>query len=470
MNRQRVKILAALEELNADVVGLIEMENTPGVEPAADLVAGLNDLMGPGTYDYIDTGVIGTDAIRLGFIYKPGIVQPVGDHAILDSMVDPRFDDTRNRPMLSQTFDEVATGARVTVSVNHLKSKGSACAGDPDNGDGQGNCNLTRAAAAEAIADFLAEDPTGSGDPDHLIVGDLNAYDHEDPIDALVETGYTDLVKKFGGEFAYGYVFDGKVGYLDHALSNESLTPQVTGASEWHINADEPDVLDYNLDFGKPASSFSPDPYRSSDHDPVLVGLNLNVAPTVEASFGEGFFQCWADDATLTVEITDANEDDTHTVTVDWGDGTEPTIVGTDERTVTLTHTYAAAGTYTATVTVMDSLGEVDQTTVEATVAYATDGIGAPFKNSERTAKDGSTVPVKVELRDCDGSEPTDLDPTITVTQGDAVVLEATMGYVDGNWQYNLRTRDLDGPGQYTVTITVPETGQTVTGSLTVRR
>lgn len=286
--RQRVKIVNAIAELDADVVGLMEMENTPGVEPAADLVEGLNDLLGEGTYDFIDTGVIGTDAIRLGFLYKAGTVRPVGDFAILDTEVDPRFLDDRNRPMLTQTFDEVATGARVTVSVNHLKSKGSACTGDPDLVDGQGNCNLTRVAAAEAIVDFLASDPTASGDPDHLVIGDLNSYDHEDPIHALVEAGYTDLVRLFGGDEAYGYVFDGKVGYLDHALSNASLTPQVTGAAEWHINADEPDILDYNLDFGRPDTFFTSDLYRSSDHDPVLVGLDLDPALT-------GL--CYADDA-----------------------------------------------------------------------------------------------------------------------------------------------------------------------------
>jgi uncharacterized protein len=275
-DRQRVKIIEAIAELDADVVGLMEMENSTGVEPAADLVEGLNELVGAGTYDFIDTGVIGTDAIRLGFLYKPGTVRPAGDYAILDTSVDPRFIDTLNRPMLTQTFDEIATGDRVTVSVNHLKSKGSACTGDPDTGDGQGNCNLTRTAAAEAIAEFLSGDPTRSGDPDHLIIGDLNSYDLEDPIKALEDSGYTDLVRLYGGDFAYGYVFDGKVGYLDHALSNTSLSPQVTGASEWHINADEPDILDYNLDFGRPATFFSPDQYRSSDHDPVLVGLDLD--------------------------------------------------------------------------------------------------------------------------------------------------------------------------------------------------
>ncbi len=276
--RQRAKLVAALAELDADVVGLMEMENTTGVEPAADLVAGLNDRLGAGTYDYVDTGVVGTDAIRLGFLYKPATVSPVGETAVLDASVDPRFDDTRNRPMLTQTFD-TATGAaeRFTVSVNHLKSKGSACSGDPDTGDGQGNCNGTRTAAAEAIVDYLAGDPTGSGDLDHLVIGDLNAYDHEDPVRALEAGGFADQVKRFGGERAYGYVFDGRAGYLDHALANASLAGQVTGTAEWHINADEPDILDYDTSFKPDAvdAIHAPDAYRSSDHDPVLVGLDL---------------------------------------------------------------------------------------------------------------------------------------------------------------------------------------------------
>ena len=289
LQRQRAKIVAALAALDADVVGLMEMENTPGVEPAADLAAGLNEVLGAGTYDYVDTGVIGTDAIRLGLLYKPGVVTPAGGFDVLDSTDDPRFVDTANRPMLTQTFDTVADGARFTVSVNHLKSKGSACAGDPDTGDGQGNCNLTRTAAAEAIVDHLATDPTGSGDPDFLIIGDLNSYDREDPIDALVAGGFTDEVKRFGGEYAYGYVFDGQVGYLDYALASASLDAQVTRAQEWHSNADEPSVLDYDTSF-KPEevdALYAPDPYRSSDHDAVLVGLDLAAPePPVATCFG----------------------------------------------------------------------------------------------------------------------------------------------------------------------------------------
>jgi predicted extracellular nuclease len=291
LQRQRAKIVDAISRLDADVVGLMEMENTTGVEPAADLAAGLNDLLGGDVYGFVDTGVIGTDAIRTGFLYQKATVRPVGDFAVLDSSVDPRFLDTRNRPALAQTFDEVASGDRFTVAVNHLKSKGSACndIGDPDLNDGQGNCNLTRTAAAEALADWLATDPTQSGDPDRLIIGDLNSYDHEDPITALTDAGYTDLVKDFGGEYAYGYVFDGQVGYLDHGLANPSLRPQVTGAAEWHLNADEPDILDYDTSFKGPNEDalYEPNAYRSSDHDAVLIGLTLDSA-TPEACYTDG--------------------------------------------------------------------------------------------------------------------------------------------------------------------------------------
>jgi predicted extracellular nuclease len=288
--RQRAKILAALTAIEADVFGLIEMENTPGVEPAADLVAGLNAEFGAGTYDYIDTGVVGTDAIRNGFVYDTTTVRPVGDFAILDSSVDPRFDDQRSRPVIAQTFEEIATGERFTVAVNHLKSKGSPCPEAPNEGDGQGNCSDVRLAAAEAMVDWLATDPTGSGDEDVLIIGDLNAYDHEDPIDAIIggpddELGtaddYVDLIREFIDEFEYSYVFDGFVGYLDYALANAPMLDQVTGTTVWHINADEPDILDYDTSYKSDAQDalYAPDAFRSSDHDPVIVGLSLGAEP-----------------------------------------------------------------------------------------------------------------------------------------------------------------------------------------------
>ncbi len=291
--RQRTKLLAALSGIDTAVIGLIEIENTPDVEPLADIVDGLNSMPGVSPYAYIDTGVIGTDAIRVGMIYQPGLVTPVGDFKLLTTAVDPRFLDNYNRPTLAQTFEENSTGARFTMVVNHLKSKGSDCndIGDPDTGDGQGNCNLTRMSAARAMVDWLATDPTGSGDPDFIIMGDLNSYAMEDPINAILAgpddmlrtaDDYANLILQYQGVFAYSYVFDGQNGYLDHALANGRLAAQVTGATEWHVNADEPDVLDYDMTFKPPAQEalYESNAYRSSDHDATIVGLNL--APTTD--------------------------------------------------------------------------------------------------------------------------------------------------------------------------------------------
>jgi len=277
--RQRDKLFAALAEIDADVVGLIEIENDPADAALSDFVAGLNAVVGDDTYDYVPTGPIGTDAIRVALIYKVASVSPVGAHAILDSSVDGRFIDDKNRPVLAQSFFDNTAGGTVTIAVNHFKSKGSACndVSDPDTGDGSGNCNLTRTAAAEALVDWLATDPTGSGVDNFLVIGDLNSYDKEDPIDALVSGGYVDLISSFLGEDAYSYVFDGQIGYLDYALANTTLNDRVTGVSIWHINADEPDLIDYDTSFKAAAQDaiYAPDAYRSSDHDPVIVGLDL---------------------------------------------------------------------------------------------------------------------------------------------------------------------------------------------------
>ncbi len=189
----------------------------------------------------------------------------------------------------------MATGARLTVVVNHLKSKGSGCgAGDDDTTTGQGNCNGTRTRPPKPS-------PTGSPPirPDpatrtSLIIGDLNSYAKEDPIVALQDAGYTDLVAEFGGPSAYGFVFDGQLGYLDHGMSNASLTPQVTGAAEWHINADEIPLFDYNDDVRSAGEAtfeeesdvfplYEANQFRSSDHDPVIVGLDLPAGAAAPA-------------------------------------------------------------------------------------------------------------------------------------------------------------------------------------------
>jgi predicted extracellular nuclease len=275
--RQLEKTVTALRMLDSDVIGLIELENNAS-ESLQRIVDALNAEVSVGSYDFVDTGTIGDDAIKTGFIFRPGTISLAGSPAILDSSIDARFDDSRNRPALAQTFAENSGNARLTIVVNHLKSKGSSCAasGDPNLGDGQGNCNATRNNAAAAIADWLATDPTSSGDTDFLIIGDLNAHLLEDPITTLKNAGFSNLAETTSGLDAYSFIFDGQLGALDHALASASLASQVTGVVEWHINADEPNMLDYNLELNRdPALFEGSTPYRASDHDPLVIGLDL---------------------------------------------------------------------------------------------------------------------------------------------------------------------------------------------------
>jgi predicted extracellular nuclease len=289
-DRQWPKTVAGITGTGADVIGINEIEND-GYGPSSAiqfLVDKLNQASAPGTYAFIDvdakTGqadAAGSDAIKVGVLYKPGVVTPVGHTAALNSTAFVNGGDSapRSRPSIAQAFEEKATGARFVVDVNHLKSKGSACT-VPDFGDGSGNCNAARTVAAQELAKWLATDPTGSGDPDVLLVGDYNSYAMETPVKTLEDAGYANLIRQRIGPAAYSYVFDGQWGYLDYAFGSASVQPQVAGVYEWHINADEPSVLDYNTNFktaNLQSTLYAPDQFRISDHDPVIVDLDLKV-------------------------------------------------------------------------------------------------------------------------------------------------------------------------------------------------
>jgi predicted extracellular nuclease len=408
--RQRDKLLQALTGLDADVIGLNELENSTGVEPLISITSGM-----PG-YDYIATGTIGTDAIKVGLIYRPAVVTPVGGFQLLTSAVDPRFIDTKSRPSLAQTFEVNASGARFTVVVNHLKSKGSDCndIGDPDLGDGQGNCSQTRKAAAEALVDWLATDPTGSGDPDYIIMGDLNSYAMEDTIDEIKAGAddtagngddYTNLINHFLGPYAYSYTFDGQAGYLDHALANAGLFAQVTGAADWHINSDEPDVLDYDTSF-KPAAQdalYEVNAFRTSDHDPVIIGLDaVNYPPVVDVPVVTPEPSIEGSSVTASATFSDPNPNaGPLTCTVDYGDGGGPEAGTVSGNTCTgPAHTYTTFGHYTVTVTVADEFGAAGSNTTTHVVIFNWTGFFQPIDNLPmwNQAKAGSSIPVKFGL------------------------------------------------------------------------
>ena len=285
--RQRDKIVRALAGLDADVVGLMEIQNNGNVA-AQNLVDALNAQVRSGPWAVAplpanSPGIgTGTDAIRVAVIYKPAKVTLVGV-AISDT------DPVNNRPTLAQTF-AAPGGERFTVVVNHLKSKGSCPgAGDPDAagnldaGDGQGCWNGTRVQQVQRLRTFVAQLQQNSGTNDVLIVGDMNAYGQEDPIFELTSNGFIDQAARYNS-FAYTYVFDAMAGRLDHAIASASMSPKIVATKLWHINADEQIAFDYNLESKQPAcATCAPDPadrydpYRSSDHDPILVVVDFAI-------------------------------------------------------------------------------------------------------------------------------------------------------------------------------------------------
>ncbi|HEV2829766.1 MAG TPA: ExeM/NucH family extracellular endonuclease, partial [Pyrinomonadaceae bacterium] len=292
-NRQRDKIIAAIVAINADVYGVIEIENDGNAATSAiqDLVNGLNNATAPGTYAFTEGTTPGTDEIKNSIIYKPATVTSDG----------PAVNDTdaiwtgQARNPLAQTFVLNSNGAKFGFIVNHFTSKGCSANDtglDADQGDGQGCDNLQRTLQAEALLDFIEERQNASGEARVLVMGDLNSYGEEDPIFRLEDDasdrladgpgGLIDLVQRLVPVAArYSYQFGNQSGYLDHALATKELDKYISGTTIWHINADEPTVLDYNLEFksGAQQAINVGTPYRSSDHDPVIVGINL-LLPT----------------------------------------------------------------------------------------------------------------------------------------------------------------------------------------------
>ncbi len=272
--RQRAKIVAAITTLDADVVGLMEIENDSDDRAVEDLVAALNAAAGKRRYATIEEpgkGLFGTDAIKVAMIYQPSRVVPMG-RAV--TTTDPAFANARFP--LAQRFRPAKGGRPFWMVVNHFKSKGcgtpAPTGANADQGDGQGCFNADRVAQARALARF-ARSLDG---PDVMVVGDLNSYGDEDPIDVLKAAGFVDLIEtRLAESDRYSYVFDGQAGYLDQALVTRQLARRITGVDIWHINADEALFQDYNTEFNPPGF-YQPDPYRSSDHDPVLIGVARN--------------------------------------------------------------------------------------------------------------------------------------------------------------------------------------------------
>jgi predicted extracellular nuclease len=293
---QGQKLAKAICAMNPDVLGLAELENN--LAAITLLVSRLNTecgtspqgadkwtaVTGPAVSGTVD--VIGTDLIKVGFVYNRFTAEKVGLPAVIPGSVGG-FNTylTFNRPSLAQTFRTIAGNRKFTTVMNHWKSKGSDCVanGDPDLGNLAGNCNLTRTSMANAMVAWVASDPTASSDPDFLVMGDLNSYGEEDPVDVLLNAGYVNLVERDRTDDGNGYIFDGRVGTLDYGIATPSFAGQVQNADTWTINSDEPKTLDYENFFNQAGCRNCTIPFRAGDHDPVSFAL-VATPPAVPAS------------------------------------------------------------------------------------------------------------------------------------------------------------------------------------------
>ncbi len=262
--KQRAKVSKALAKINADLYGFVEIEQ--GQSALAELAADLSKNTGR-KFSYInDGGSPSGSYTKAGYVYCSDVLEPHGSLRYNNEGVDNR--------KKTQAFREKATGEVFLYSVNHFKAKSGKGSGDnADKGDGQGTYNGDRVREAKSVLNHYGSDSYYYGDEDILIMGDLNAYAMEDPIKVLREGGMIDLHRAFHADSSYSYVYRGQAGYLDHALCNSTLYPHVTGMVAYHINSDESDSYTYD-------KSSDQTMFRSSDHDPVLVGLRLDTTYT----------------------------------------------------------------------------------------------------------------------------------------------------------------------------------------------
>ncbi len=345
--RQQAKIVHAINGLGADVVSLEEIENSAKFGQDRDaavstLVDALNADAGAGTWAFVPTPPTAgdqtdEDVIRTAFIYRTAVVQPIGDSVIDDA---PAFDVARDP--LAQAFQPVGrtSASRFLVIVNHFKSKGSG----PDDGTGQGNSNPQRIAQAQQLVTFADQVKATVGTDKVFLSGDFNSYTQEDPMKVLYAAGYTDIGSaEHPGE--HTYLFDGVVGSLDHVLANSAAMGTVTGAHVWNINSVEPVALEYSRYNYNATDFYQDNPFRASDHDPLVVGLDTSaaaVATTTSADVSPDpvpVAKKHTEPGVVTVQVASAND------TVDAG-----TVAVYEGSTLLGTATVSASGVATVTL------------------------------------------------------------------------------------------------------------------------
>jgi predicted extracellular nuclease len=246
-----VKLVKGLRAMNADIFAFCEMQ--VGDKAPQMLLDALNRH--GKKYAFVAMPMDNIDRIGCCFVYDTERVKPCQTPV-------SAYHDTASHyyaRMLAQGFEQTATSRRFVISVNHLKSKRP--------GREQYDTNAKRMENTDSLLAMLPQAVTLYGDSDILLLGDYNCYTMEQPVRRIVQAGYADLLPH-GTDGDYSYNYKGEAGYLDRCFANPSMAAQVVRVRPWHINADW--YYQHGAYKLKDKSL-----HRYSDHDPIVVDINL---------------------------------------------------------------------------------------------------------------------------------------------------------------------------------------------------
>ncbi len=247
---QTRKLVSALCAMHADLFAFCEMQVG---NKAPEML--LTELNKHGHYAYVAMPMDNIDRIGCCFVYDTRRVRPY------EQPLSAYHDSASHyyARMFAQGFEDLATGERFIVGLNHLKSKRP--------GRGNYNTNEKRMENTDSLLTMLPQAVTPYGDEDILLLGDYNCYTQEQPIQTIVRAGYEDQITKFCPD-NYSYVYKGEIGYLDRCFANPSMSRQIVRVRPWHVNADW--YYQHGAFKLKDKSL-----HRYSDHDPIIVDLKL---------------------------------------------------------------------------------------------------------------------------------------------------------------------------------------------------
>lgn len=264
-HQQREKVRKALKKINADIFGLVELQQ--GNEAITEIVNDLNNALPERNYDFFHDSKTGVYQ-KVDFVYDKNKVEAINTPVETDV-------ETQNRKKMI-CFREKETGEKFIYSINHFKAMNT--------GGEERRVNEAKA----VIKLYNSYRQNGNiREKDVLFMGDMNCYAFTEPIKVFTENGMIDLHRAFHGDSSYSYMYQNMASYIDHAISNGTMYRQVTGMAAYHINSDEDDKYNYQR-------SADETMFRCSDHDPVLVGLKLDSTlvydPTPQINSGDIFF------------------------------------------------------------------------------------------------------------------------------------------------------------------------------------